>query len=100
MSPVWLSEIIGAKVNPNELLMNIAASVRGTIARAASHPFAEILREYDRHHALVGRNVSVTDGPDGETVSGACRGLDHMGRLLLDDGKTVHHLIAGHVLLR
>jgi biotin-(acetyl-CoA carboxylase) ligase len=43
--------------------------------------FPAVLREYDSHHALVGRQVSVSD--NGSVVSGKCEGLDDMGRLLL-----------------
>jgi BirA family biotin operon repressor/biotin-[acetyl-CoA-carboxylase] ligase len=79
-----------------DVVIALARHLHGTLVRGPEQPFPVLLREYDRHHALVGRSVTVraTSEPP---VSGVCQGLDDMGRLLLRDGKTVHRVIAGHV---
>jgi biotin-(acetyl-CoA carboxylase) ligase len=60
--------------------------------------FAQLLREYDQHHALIGRRVSVLSHSSEPPITGTCEGLDAMGRLLLRDrSRTLHHVIAGHV---
>jgi BirA family transcriptional regulator, biotin operon repressor / biotin---[acetyl-CoA-carboxylase] ligase len=90
-----LSEIRGQSIDMTTALATIASHLHRTVSRRAERPFAETLREYDRHHALFGKHVTVR-GED-ETVRGTCEGLDAMGRLLLRDRSTVHHVIAGHV---
>jgi hypothetical protein len=30
-------------------------------------------------------------------ISGKCEGLDHLGRLLVREGRTVHRVVAGQV---
>jgi biotin-(acetyl-CoA carboxylase) ligase len=62
-------------------------------------PFAGLLSEYDAHHALVGRKVSVVATPNEPPVSGKCVGLDSIGRLLLRSRAKTHAVIAGHVSL-
>jgi biotin-(acetyl-CoA carboxylase) ligase len=74
----------------------IAAHVRLTLARATDHPSAALLREYDSHHALIGRQVCVTDS-GGQSIRGKCEGLDSVGRLLLRDRGKLHHVISGQV---
>jgi BirA family transcriptional regulator, biotin operon repressor / biotin---[acetyl-CoA-carboxylase] ligase len=90
-----LSQIRGAEIDITTALATIAGHLHRTVSRRAEKPFAETLREYDRHHALFGKRV-VVRGED-ETISGTCEGLDSMGRLLLRDQSTLHHVIAGHV---
>jgi biotin-(acetyl-CoA carboxylase) ligase len=69
--------------------------------RGAGQPFGALLREYDAHHALVGRRVSVVDrGGDERAVSGRCEGLDEMGRLLLRSRPDkLERVVCGHVQL-
>jgi BirA family transcriptional regulator, biotin operon repressor / biotin---[acetyl-CoA-carboxylase] ligase len=95
-----LAAIAGRAIDPTDALLRIAERLRETMLRGANRPFAALLAEYDAHHALVGRQVSVLDGPDAQIVSGRCKGLDSVGRLLLTDGKTVHRVISGQVILR
>ncbi len=59
--------------------------------------FVSLLREYDSHHALLGKRVTVTGSTEEPRITGKCEGLDDMGRLLLRDRKTLHRVIAGHV---
>jgi biotin-(acetyl-CoA carboxylase) ligase len=69
------------------------------ISRRAEHPFELVLREYDVHHALVGRTVSVRDGAEGVSVTGRCEGMDDVGRLLLRSRSGLHRLISGQVTI-
>lgn len=78
-------------------LATVAVHLREMLARRAEKPFALLLREYDAHHALLGRNVSVVNGAETPAVSGRCEGLDDMGRLVLRSRARVHHVISGQV---
>jgi BirA family biotin operon repressor/biotin-[acetyl-CoA-carboxylase] ligase len=75
----------------------VARHVHRLLANRDEQSFAAAVREYDRHHALVGRNVSVTGGD--QIVTGICEGLDPTGRLLVRDRRTTHRVISGHVEL-
>ena len=76
-------------------VVTVARHLHLLLTRRDEHPFGPLLREYDQHHALLGRRVTVVaaDGP----VSGKCEGLDPSGRLLLRDRQTLHRVIAGEV---
>ncbi len=91
-----LSAIRGAPLNLNDVLAVIAAHLRLTLTRATDQPFAALLREYDSHNALIGRQVFVTDSA-GQSIRGRCEGLDAMGRLLLRQRGKLHHVISGQV---
>jgi BirA family biotin operon repressor/biotin-[acetyl-CoA-carboxylase] ligase len=91
-----LAAIRGAPPTMNDVLAVIAAHLRLTLTRATDQPFPALLRQYDAHHALIGRHVSVTDS-GGQTIRGKCEGLDSVGRLLLRGGGTLHHVISGQV---
>jgi BirA family biotin operon repressor/biotin-[acetyl-CoA-carboxylase] ligase len=78
------------------VLVTLARHLHTTLVQQPDTPFPVFLREYDRHHALVGRTVTVRS-PHEPPISGVCQGLDDTGRLLLRDGKTSHRIIAGHV---
>jgi hypothetical protein len=56
-----------------------------------------MLREYDRHHALVGREVTITNAPHEPQTKGTVVGLDSMGRLMLRSRSGVSRVIAGQV---
>jgi biotin-(acetyl-CoA carboxylase) ligase len=79
------------------VLATVARHLHATVTRQAEQPFAHVLREYDAHHALIGRNVTVLNGDAAAAVSGRCEGLDEMGRLLLRSRSTLHRIISGHV---
>jgi BirA family biotin operon repressor/biotin-[acetyl-CoA-carboxylase] ligase len=84
---------------PFDLTDVVAALARlphATLVRGAGTPFPALLRAYDRHHALVGRTVTVRSA-GAPPVCGVCQGLDDTGRLLLRHGRTTHRVIAGHV---
>src|SRR6185295_9050106 len=68
-----LSEISGKALDKTEVLVAVAQSLHRMISRRSEHPFAAVLRAYDRHHALIGRRITVA-GVDGEPpVDGTCR---------------------------
>ena len=68
------------------------------VTRRDEYPFAQLLRDYDASHSLIGRRVTVFGGgTDGAVVAGRVEGLDGTGRLLLRDRGTLHRVIAGQV---
>lgn len=91
-----LARIRGAPLDMGEALAVIAAHLKLVLRRATDHPFAALLREYDAHHALIGKQVCVTDSTS-QTASGKCEGLDAIGRLLLRHGGKLRHVISGQV---
>jgi len=95
---VSLSQIKGESLDVTHVLSTVTSHLRLTLARAASHPVVALLREYDAHHALIGRAVTVA-GNDGR-ISGRCEGLDDIGRLLLRSRSRKHYIIAGEVQVR
>jgi BirA family biotin operon repressor/biotin-[acetyl-CoA-carboxylase] ligase len=95
-----LAAVGGKRIDPTDALVRIASHLRELLQRGANRPFAAVLEEYDSYHALIGRHVSVINTPDGAVVAGKCQGLDGTGRLLLADGRVVHRIISGQVILR
>lgn len=95
-----LSAIAGSPLDMTDVLSCVASELHQVIQQLPQTPFAALLKEYDEHHALIGRQVSVFDAGDGQAINGKCEGLDSMGRLLLRDGRTLHHVIAGQVVAK
>jgi len=95
-----LSQLRGGPLDMSDALSIVAAHLRLTLSRAADGPFAPLLREYDAHHALLGRQIVVTTSADVPPAHGRCEGLDPMGRLLLRSRGRLHHVIAGQVQVR
>jgi biotin-(acetyl-CoA carboxylase) ligase len=96
---IYLQDVSGAQAGAldlGEVLIAIARHLHSMLVRKSETPFPALLREYDRHHALVGRVVTVRS-LDEPVASGICQGLDDMGRLLLRNRSRVHRIIAGHV---
>jgi BirA family biotin operon repressor/biotin-[acetyl-CoA-carboxylase] ligase len=94
-----LRQIAGGKsFDMTDIVIAIAAELRETMRRRTQHPFAAVLAEYDEHHALIGRRVSVLEPGNERAITGKCEGLDEIGRLRVrsHDG-VVHRIIAGHV---
>jgi BirA family transcriptional regulator, biotin operon repressor / biotin---[acetyl-CoA-carboxylase] ligase len=92
-----LEEISGHSIDMTNTLAAIAAELHRTLSHRDEQNFAAILREYDRHHALLGKRVMVTGSGETGAISGRCEGLDDMGRLLLRERKKLHRVIAGQV---
>jgi BirA family biotin operon repressor/biotin-[acetyl-CoA-carboxylase] ligase len=95
-----LRAIRGEEVEMTESLSVVAGLLRHVLQRASGRSFAAALREYDQHHALIGRQVRVNSTPGEPAVCGRCEGLDSMGRLLLRERGKLHHVIAGTVTMR
>jgi BirA family biotin operon repressor/biotin-[acetyl-CoA-carboxylase] ligase len=91
-----LAHIRGEPLDMTHALATVAAHLHRLWSRGAGHPFGAVLKEYDAHHALIGRRVSVVDGNE-PMVSGRCEGLDGAGRLLLRSRNTLRHVVCGHV---
>jgi BirA family biotin operon repressor/biotin-[acetyl-CoA-carboxylase] ligase len=87
-------------IDMTDALAILAGHLRLVLERASGRSFSAVLREYDEHHALLGRNVRVSSTPREPAVCGRCEGLDSMGRLLLRSKGTLHHVISGTVQLR
>lgn len=94
---ISLQMIAHQSFDMTEVLIAVAQRLRQTMERRKEQSFAAFLRDYDRHHALVGRPVRITQGPDEPQVSGLCEGLDSTGRLLVRQGDKLHRIIAGQV---
>jgi BirA family biotin operon repressor/biotin-[acetyl-CoA-carboxylase] ligase len=95
-----LAAVARLPIDQTEALLRIVSHLRDMLQRAANRPFAELLHEYDSHHALIGRQISVSNTPEAAVLSGKCQGLDSNGRLLLSDGRKVHRILSGQVMLR
>lgn len=94
---ITLSEITGTNLDKTDLLIAILKQLQKMLIRRSDQPFAGVLREYDRHHALIGRKVTINGMPDEPPLTGNCSGLDSMGRLLVRTRTRLHHVIAGQV---
>ncbi len=92
-----LSAIASREIDLNEALIAIASHLHRAMSRRGERLFAETLQRYDAHHALIGRNVTVSEAGSGKLIGGRCAGMDSTGRLLLRDGRKTHAVIAGQV---
>ncbi len=92
-----LNQITGQSVDPSAALIALAGQLHRMLSNRDEQSFRSVIREYDRHHALLGRRVSVSGSPGEPPVIGTCEGLDETGRLLLRHRKSLHRVIAGHV---
>lgn len=91
-----LADIRGETLDVTDVLITVAKHLHRMWSRGAGHLFGALLREYDEHHALIGRRVSVVDGNE-KPVIGRCEGLDGTGRLKLRSRSALHHIVCGHV---
>ncbi len=94
-----LSQIVGRRVSMNDALSTIAHHLHRLLNRNGDQSFSQLLAEYDRHHALVGRRIRVIGAVDEKPITGVCSGMDSMGRLLVRSGSENHRIIAGHIEL-
>ena len=95
-----LAQISGSPFDKTDVLISILQHLHRTLSRRDEVPFASILKEYDRHHVLRGRRVTVSATYDQTSLSGTCQGLDGLGRLLVRDGNRLVHVVAGQVQMR
>ena len=90
--------VVGGKpVNRTEALLLMASHLRQALRRRHQQPFAVFLREYQKHHALLGRRGSISC--DNSVISGRVEGIDPQARLLVRDRTTLHRIVAGQVAL-
>jgi len=94
-----LNAIAGKSIDVNSALVAIARQLHRMLSNRDDQSFRTLLADYDQHHALLGRRVTVTGSAGEPSIHGKCEGLDQMGRLLLRDRKTLHRVIAGHTVL-
>lgn len=89
-------EVLGSNASVTEALVAVAKHLAA--ATEDRQPITALLKRYDAHHLLVGRKVQVRTGAgEDDVVSGTCKGLDAMGRLLVANPAAVHRVIAGQV---
>lgn len=84
--------------SPNQT--DVLIAVANAVLHSHCHPpgFSHIRREFDRHHELTNRRVRVTSPPGTAVICGRCRGVDELGRLLVQSGTRLHRIASGHVL--
>jgi BirA family biotin operon repressor/biotin-[acetyl-CoA-carboxylase] ligase len=92
-----MCEIARDPFDMTEVLVAISKQLHPAMAYRGEQPFGQVLKEYDAHHALVGRRVTVAEAGDGNVVHGRVEGLDRNGRLVLRDRNKLYHVIAGQV---
>ncbi len=92
-----LQQIAARRFDMTDVLIEISRHLKQILVRGIDRPVADLLREYDAHHALLGKHVTVITGNGDPPLSGRCEGLDTMGRLLLRSRSKLHHVIAGQV---
>jgi len=95
-----LSAIAGRPIDVTETLITIAHHLHDLLSRSTEQNFPTLLEEYDRHHALIGRTVSIVTGKDDPAVTGIVKGLDDTGRLLLKTPGGMERILSGQVNLR
>jgi len=93
-----LSQLAGRPLDLTDTLIAVGRHLYRALSADSDMTFADQLKEYDSHHALIGRTLRVV-APGAEAVGGRCEGLDEMGRLLLRSGPQLHRVIAGQVVL-
>lgn len=94
-----LLAIAGKPIDRKRALPVLASHLWQAIQKRKQQPFSHVIREYERHHALLGRKVSVRGEGSSDVVAGRVEGIDRQGRLLLRQGATLHHVVAGSVSL-
>ncbi len=95
-----LADQTGQPIDLTDALIHVARALHSRISRRGEKLFVESLHEYNRHHALLGKTVTVAGENGAPPIIGRCEGLDHTGRLLVRDRVKLHPIIAGHVVAR
>jgi BirA family biotin operon repressor/biotin-[acetyl-CoA-carboxylase] ligase len=96
-SAASLSQIAGHMFDMTDVLLTLSRHLQLSLQSRNSHTFAIFRAQYDQHHALTGRNITVVNAPE-PAVSGKCIGIDDIGRLLLRTRSVTHRVLAGHVV--
>ena len=90
---------MGMRVERNRLLGRILAHLTHVLEVFAVHGFAPMRLEWERAHALAGRELSVSL-PDGGGETGVAAGVGDDGALLLETRAGLRRLYAGEVSVR
>jgi BirA family biotin operon repressor/biotin-[acetyl-CoA-carboxylase] ligase len=91
-----LQQIGGGRFDMTDVLLTMAAHLRGMIRRRIQQPFSLFVREYRQYDALAGKRVAVTGGSE-PPIAGNCEGVDSVGRLLIRRGRVLHRIVAGNI---
>jgi BirA family transcriptional regulator, biotin operon repressor / biotin---[acetyl-CoA-carboxylase] ligase len=94
-----LSAISGRNHDMTAVLLLVASQLRQAILRRRRQPFGQFIRQYERHHALIGRKVIVTGEHSSPPICGIVEGIDHQARLVVRDQAKLHRITAGQVIL-
>jgi BirA family biotin operon repressor/biotin-[acetyl-CoA-carboxylase] ligase len=94
-----LADFSDEAIDITDALIAIAKAMHDMLTHQNERSFAEWLRDYDSHHALTGKRVSVLTNDGRPPLTGICQRLDSMGRLVLSHRGHVHRVIAGEVRL-
>ncbi|HUB25255.1 MAG TPA: biotin--[acetyl-CoA-carboxylase] ligase [Tepidisphaeraceae bacterium] len=92
-----LAAIGGNPVGRTDALLVIASHLHLALRRRDRQPFAVFLRDYQQHHALLGRRVTIH--ADDSVITGRVEGIDAKARLLVRERGTLHRIVAGQVHL-
>ena len=92
-----LAQIAGEEIDLTDALIALAKPLHLALSRRGDRLFNETLQRYDKHHALIGKTVSVVEAGSNTLITGKCTGLDSQGRLVLRRAGKSHAIIAGQV---
>jgi BirA family transcriptional regulator, biotin operon repressor / biotin---[acetyl-CoA-carboxylase] ligase len=92
-----LSQISRESLDMTQTLIQVARQLYAALSRRGESPFSQILRRYQKHHALTGKRVTVSSLDDSLPLRGIVQGLDSQGRLILRDRSKTHHVVSGQV---
>jgi len=87
------------RIDPTEALLVLASHLKKAMLARRKQPFGVFLREYEKHHALLGRRVTIQGEPGSPAITGKVEGVDSHARLLVRDLSVLHHVVAGHVVM-
>ena len=94
-----LSDIAGRAIDLTAAVIAIGRHLNQLLSRPDERNFPKLLAEYDEHHALIGRTVSITTNPTEPALRGVVKGLDDAGRLLLKTRGGIERILSGQVNL-
>lgn len=97
---LFLSQIARRTLDRTDLLIALATRLHQMLGLRNEVSFAQLLARYDRHHALIGREVRILGVTEEPKLQGLVEGLDAMGRLLVRQDGQIHRVIAGQVELQ
>ncbi|WP_262926570.1 biotin--[acetyl-CoA-carboxylase] ligase [Thermococcus henrietii] len=96
---VSMTELLGRKLDPNEVLERLLRSLSYWYSLFRSGRHGEILRSVRNRSAVIGKEVVILE--DGEVIlRGRAVGIDESGALLVDTGERVERVLYGDVSLR